>query len=515
MAKKILISFSVLLGVILAGVTLFLVAAEYSTDTLSPLEQAKSYETDGNYEQSEAIYRSIVTDYPGTDEAFQAQKNLALLCITARNYPAAVEEVDALITDFAKHTELPSAVYDIANHYWHSHSYGLARELYKYIADNIPDSNWAIVGQTWVASSDIWSTNYPEAHQEIDTLITDFAGHPGLAAAVYETANQFWYVGRYEDAQQVYQRVLETDPNSDLAIWSKAWVTGLDLVLGNSTSAQQIIDTVVAECAGHPDLDEMIYGIANGCWYVRKYDQAQQLYKYVADNIADSDLHVRATAWVAGSDLMLGNYVSAQEKINALIVDFPEHPDLPWTLNKMGWECGLSDQDPSAKYEHAKELYRIVIRRYPDSPEAKSAQLFVAIADVLLFADLGNDAVAEEAAMDRLIAHFKDYPDLPKEISRLEEKYYNKILATEQYSIENYVKPVTIWENVLERWPDFFYDDPDLYYFIACCYYQLAEYENAIDYYTIVLDNWPDHRAASGAQLLMEMCFEKLAAPAK
>jgi TolA-binding protein len=509
MAKKIAISFSVLFCVVLTGLTFFLIAAEYSTDTISPLEQAKAYEAEGDYEQAEAIYRSIVTDYPGTDEAFQAQKNLALLFIATRNYSTAQAEVDVLIADFAEHPELPAAVYDIANHYWQRHSYGQAGGLYKYIADNVPDSNWAIVGQTWVASSDIWLGKYDTAHKEIDVLITDFAEHPGLSGAVYETSNQFWYAGRYGDARLAYQRVIEIAPDSDPAIWARAWVTGLELILGNSTSAQEVIDTVIADCNGHPGLTEMIYGIANGCWYVKKHEQAQQLYKYIADNISDTDFTMRAQAWVAGADLILGNYAAGQEGIDALIAEFPEHPQLLWTLNKIGWECGLSDQDPSAKYEQAKSLYRIVIQHYPNDAEASIAQLYTAIADVLLFSDLGDNTAAEEA-IDSLITNFNDHPDFPKAISRVEEKFYNEILATEQHFSEDYIYPVMVWEKVTERFPDLFYDDPDLYYFIACCYYQLSEYENAIEYYSIVIDTWPDYRYALGAQRLTDVCFERL-----
>jgi len=381
-AKKIAISFSVVFAVVLVCLTFFLIAAEYSTDTISPLEQAKAYETEGNYEQAEAIYRSIVTDWPGTDEAFQAQKNLALLFIVTRNYPAAQAEVDALITDFAGHLDLAQTIYDIANSCWFAGNYHRARWLYKYIADNIPDSNWAIVGQTWVAGSDMKLGNYAAAQEEIDALITDFGGHPGLAAAVYETANQFWYAGRYEDAQQVYQRVLETDPNSDSAILAKAWVIGLDLALGNSTSVQQVIDKVLAECARYPDLGEMIYSIANGCWYVGKYEQARQLYKYIADNTPDSAFVMRAQAWVAGSDIRLGNYAAAQAGIDSLITDFGDHPDLPEAILEVGEEYSnqafqMQNEGRNAEAKDystkALTLWERIIREFAHSPTTVDA----------------------------------------------------------------------------------------------------------------------------------------------
>jgi TolA-binding protein len=446
MAKKIVISFSVVFCVVLLCLMFFLIAAEYSTDTAALLEEAKAYEAEGNYEQAEAIYRSIVTDYPGTDEAFQAQNNLALLFIVTRDYPAAQAEVDALIADFAEHPELPAAVYDIANHYWrrdkceqakqlykyipdnrpsselafkgrvwvtgcdfrlgnynaawegvgalvedfsgnqdlakmiyelanscwYAAKFEQARGLYKYVADNMPDSDFAVRAQAWVASSDMKLGNYEVAQEEIDALIADFAENPELTGVIYQLADEYWYAGRYEDAKRLYQYVLDREPNGELAIWARAWITGLELMLGNSVSAQEVIDTLIADCNGHPALAQMIYGIANGCWYVEKYEQAQELYKYIADNMPNSNRGMRARAWVAGCDIMLGNYTEAQEGIDALITDFPEHPELPLTVYKL---AGVYYD--VERYEDGKWLYQHIVDNWPDFEYARWAKFMI------------------------------------------------------------------------------------------------------------------------------------------
>ena len=125
-----------------------------------------------------------------------------------------------------------------------------------------------------------------------------------------------------------------------------------------------------------------------------------------------------------------------------------------------------------------------------------------------------NDA-AVQAAIDSLIAEFKGHPKLPRAISRIQEAYYIRILEAETWVEENYLYPIEAWEKTLSAIPDFFHPSPDLYYFIACCYYQLGEYEKAIEHYIIVLDKWPDHRHAFGAQRLIDTCFERLENPGK
>jgi len=429
MAKKIAISFSVVFAVVLAVIVFSLVGAAYSTDTAALLEEAKAYEAESNYGQAEAIYWSIVADYPGTDEAFQAQKNLAVLFITTGNYPAAQAEVDALIADFTGHQGLPQVIYDLANGWWYAAKFEESQKLFKYIVDNMPDSDLAIRAQGWVAGCDMKMGNYTAADQEIDALITDFADNPQLTGVIYKLAGQYWYSGRYEDSGRLYQSVLERDPESDLAVLAKGWITGLELILGDSISCQDFIETIKKDCAGQSQLvlGWILYFNGHGCWDVGKYKEARELYKYIVDNLPESNRFMRAKACAAGADLILGNYAAAQQAIDSLITDFNDHPDLPTA------------------------------------------------------------------------------------VSYIEEGYYIRILEAESPRSEDYYRePVEVWEKVTEKFPDFFYDDPDLYYFIACCYSKLGEYENAIAYYRKVGANWPNYYQAWGTLSLIESSYEGL-----
>ena len=434
MAKKIAISFSVVFAVVLAVIMFSLVGAAYSTDTAALLEEAKAYEAESNYVQAEVIYWSIVADYPGTDEAFQAQKNLAVLFITTGNYPAAQAEVDALIADFTGHQSLPQVIYDLSDSWWYAAKFEESQKLLKYIVDNVPDNNLAIQAQAWVVGCDMKMGNYTAANQEIDALMKDFADNPQLTSVIYKLAEEFWRAGRYEDPRWLYEYIVENHPYSDLAIkartwWAKGWITGLELILGNSTSAQQVIDVLVTDCAGQSQLvlGQILYDNANGCRHVRKYKEARELYKYIVDNLPESNRFMRAKACVAGADLILGNYAAAQQAIDSLITDFNDHPDLPTA------------------------------------------------------------------------------------VSYIEEGYYIRILEAESPRSEDYYRePVEVWEKVTEKFPDFFYDDPDLYYFIACCYSKLGEYENAIAYYRKVGANWPNYYQAWGTLSLIESSYKGL-----
>ncbi|GAG31772.1 unnamed protein product, partial [marine sediment metagenome] len=248
---------------------------ECFADVSAQLEQADAYMKDKNYEQAEAIYRDIVTNYPGTDEAFQAQKNLALLYIKTTRYPAARQEVDTLLTNFADHPELPGEVCNLAEQYWHRSRkrYEDAKSLYEYIAENHSDSDFAIWARTWAAGADILLLGNDAAAQAgIDALIRDFAEDPELAGVLWELGNINWRRKKYNWSRQLYQHTLERDPQGPLAIRAKARAAGSDILLGNDAAAQAGIDALIRDFAEDPGLAGVLLGLGNINWNHKKYN---------------------------------------------------------------------------------------------------------------------------------------------------------------------------------------------------------------------------------------------------
>ena len=86
----------------------------------------------GKNDQARTIYNKILTDYPGTDRALQAQKKLVFIDIEEGNDIAALATLDKLIADFKYHRELPDAIFTIGKEYYNKacqhESQGLADE---------------------------------------------------------------------------------------------------------------------------------------------------------------------------------------------------------------------------------------------------------------------------------------------------------------------------------------------------------------------------------------------------
>jgi len=640
MVKKILFTSLALFGLLFSTMPPACFA-----DAAAQLEQAETFKKDGNYEQAEAIYKTVVTDYAGSDYALEAQKNLAILYINWGKGPQAQAATDKLIADFAAHPDLPEVLSRVADEYQmrqrHEQAVKLyqyvvdrwpdfigsrghvimadiglgsdantqaaidnliadfndhpglrevlylvgdkyhgrqkrkqAIELYQYIVDRWPESDSALPAQIDVVISNLELGKYSEAQAATDKLIADFAGHPDLPEALYHLANEFQGRQRQEKAIELYQYIVDTWPESDRALPALMGVMISNLELGNDAEAEAATNKLVTDFAGHPDLPEALNEVANEYQGWQRHEQAIKLYQYIVDTWPESDRAVSAQMDVAISNIALGDDPNAQAAIDSLIADFNDHPGLPEALYHLA-----NQYQERRRYEKARQLYQYIVDNLPESeyvilsrggvimadiglgndanaqaaidsliadfndqqglPEAlnkvadqyhdrqryeQAGQLFQYIADncpepehvilsrgslIMLDIGLGNDTSAQ-AALDSLIADFNDHPALPAAISNIEGAYYIRILAAESWLRENYLHPVEIWEKVMTKFPDFFHSDPDLYYFIACCYYQLGEYEKAIEHYIIVLDNWPDHRHAFGAQRLIETCLGRL-----
>jgi len=119
------------------------------------------------------------------------------------------------------------------------------------------------------------------------------------------------------------------------------------------------------------------------------------------------------------------------------------------------------------------------------------------------------------AAVDRLIADFKDQPGLSEALWQAGQEYYNKAARKDRGGFEEqardyYRKAITLREKIIQELPS---SDltPQAYYTAAVIYSQeLKEYNKGIEYYQKVVDNWPDYKYAWHAQYFIGMYYEKL-----
>jgi len=429
MVKKILLISSVLFGLLFSTMP-----PECFADAAAQLEQAETYKNNEQYEQAEAIYKTVVTDYGGSNYALEAQKNLAILYIDWGKGPQAQAAYERLITDFSSHPALPGALYQVANKYQILQRHEQAIELYQYIVDNCPESDRAVPAQMDVVISNLELGNDAEAEAATDKLIADFAVHPDLPEALYGVADKYQDTQRHEQAIELFQYLADTCPESNAALPAQMDVVMSNLELGNDAEAEAALDKLIADFAAHPGLPDVLYHLANEYQGRQKHEQARQIYQYIADNRPESDMAAQAQMDVVISNLELGNDAEAEAATDKLIADFAVHPGLPEALNEVA-----SQYEERRRYEKARQLYQYIADNLPEEYVILSRGSLI-----MLDIGLGNEANAQ-AALDSLIADFSDNPLIARVIWDTAQVYRK---------LKKYEKANELYQHVINNWPE-------------------------------------------------------------
>jgi tetratricopeptide (TPR) repeat protein len=547
------------------------------------------YSKKGRYDQAAQaakIYQTIVTDYPGTENAFEAQAKLVNLDIVSGRWPQAQEAYQKLLTDFAGNENMPRAVRDIAYRYHIFKKYNEAIELYQYIIDTWPDSFYAMWSQMAVEVSKSGLGNDETAEANINKVLTDFAADERLPEAVRDVAYQYHMLEKYDKSVELYQYITDTWPDSFYAMWSQMGAAMSNIALGDDTAVEANIDKLLGDFAdGEYDSDvaKAVRDIAYQYHKFNKYTKAKQLYQKVIDTWPQSEYAMWSHMGAAASNVALGDDTAVQSNIDRLLADFAGDERLPEAFRDIAYQYHMLEKYDKAvelyqyitdtwpgsfyamwsqmgaamsnvalgdeealqsnidkllgfaggehdshiaqavrdvayqchkfgKYEKAKQLYQYILDNYPNSEHVRWAKTDLIKANIAL-----DDEPNINEAINELIAEYSDNPDLPEVLCIIGEEYCVKASELKNQGLETkareyFRKAISVWERVMNEFPD---SDavPRAYYCSGGCYeLELSEYEKAIEYYQKVLDNWPyfDYQRASYAQFGITRCYENL-----
>ena len=117
------------------------IAGQGCTPMSAKFQRAQTHQEKGQYEQPEQIYKQIIRDHPGTEDAFQAQKNLAILYVAWDKQPQAQATLQEF---FSEYEAITTAVTHVADACRKLEKHEKACEIYHYVVDNWPKDKHAM-----------------------------------------------------------------------------------------------------------------------------------------------------------------------------------------------------------------------------------------------------------------------------------------------------------------------------------------------------------------------------------
>lgn len=361
----------------------FVLTGPCFADVSTLLNQAETYKKNGQYEQAEAIYKKIVTDY-----AFKAQKNLAILYIAWDKQPQAQAALQELISNFSEHEAIATAVTHVADAYRKLERHEKACELYHYVVNNWPGDRIALSAQSSLAILFELSSDKAAADAAYERLLQVLPDYEVTAEDVYWIAKTFNWANLAARASGVHQYNVEHFPGEKHALWSQVEVIFHHIRSGLESASDTEVDRFLSIFAGHPALPRDVYNVAKEYDKAGRHRKALELYQYVIENRpADEDIYARMSASMAY--IGLADEANALAVTDGLISDFYDHSDLAGVVFHIGeqyYEKAFQAENEALEaqakenFEKALTVWEKIITDLPVSdPNTPKAYYFSAV----------------------------------------------------------------------------------------------------------------------------------------
>ncbi|MBN2019699.1 MAG: tetratricopeptide repeat protein [Sedimentisphaerales bacterium] len=460
----------------------------------------------------------------GQQANIQSAKTQALSFIESRKWSQAEAAVNKLITDFAGTTETADAIYEIAESYEIASRFEEAERHYGHIFSNSPETlsaDRSDLGIERVKVLDLIETkDFNSAGIAFDKLNADFKGHPDMAFTLYWVAERYERQSRFEEAKEVYQQAINDFPDDLYANKSQMGSARAEvkrLIMSQKfEQAKEALDEFINDFADNPDLAESLYWITERLKRFDRFEEAKRYYEQIVEDFPDTVWAEKSRFCIARADVMIHfmaqDYNEANEAIDKLIADFNDNPDLPEALY---W---LTERfERMSRFEEAKNYYQYIADNYPESTYAGYAKLGVSTIDVIsvIYAGDYNEA---DIALDKLIEDYNGSPRLAHCVFVIGEQYYN--LATgqglaqgkedESKKEEHFERTIAVLDRIINELPPFGEELAEAHFFTGSSYFELGNYNKAIEHLEITMALYPDYRFGWSAYNLIGECYQQL-----
>ena len=375
--------------------------ADFSKDPELPKalsDIADRYRWADKYEEAKTIYRQIIQDYPDSPIAADARFGLARMDVLSSiwlwKFDDAKAAFDKMVTDFSNHPDFPEELYWTARKYGWSEMHEEEKAIYQQVVEKYPDSPYAVKASLGAARANvqslILSKDYEGAQKAVDKMVVDFANNPYLHDALYWIAERDEWAGRCENAKSLYQQIIQNYPDSSSAGKAKFGLSRVNaqslIISGEYDSAEEAVDKLIADFAGHPDLPKAVMFIGEQCYKQGlaegkqglteqakiRYGKAAEIWENLQDKFPESSLIPEVCGWTGDCYIKLGKYEESIRCFQKVVDSYPEykHAGHAQYMVGRGYEelknTGVLEE--SIADTHIKDAYEKVVLNYPDCP---------------------------------------------------------------------------------------------------------------------------------------------------
>lgn len=381
-----------------------------AADVSAQFKQADGHRAEKEYSQAEAIYKAIVQDYPGSDEAFTAQRKLIILYMAWDKQAKAEAAYEQLVSEFGGREDLVRVLlWEIAGAFREAKEYESAKKVYECVLSRWPTHELALISQTGVIKCYLGLRDDANAAAALAELFKRFSGHEKMRSVVHDLAFEYRSMRKWAESRDLFRYFLEHWPDDEGAMKAQRLIVKASIRLGDDPNADVAIEKLIEQFEDKPGIVREMSEVANDWEESSRYEKAIPLYKYVVDTWPESEQAMGSQVSIAKSNIELGRDGAAKAAVDKLIADFSDNNDITDVIHEMADECL-----DAKKYEMARELYKLVVDKWPKDERAMWSQMSVALVSVAI-----EDEAGAEAAIEKVRSIYGGNEDAAKVIGPL------------------------------------------------------------------------------------------------
>jgi tetratricopeptide (TPR) repeat protein len=223
---------------------------------------------------------------------------------------------------------------------------------------------------------------------EVDNLIADYNSNPDLASTLVQTAGDYVWNRKYDEAQRLYQAVSDKQAMDSWGLKARlglARVNTLKLIGQKEyEEAYQRIDTLVTDFNREPELEVALFHIGQELFWQRQFGEAREIFDKAVEMFPDSSATREMKLWSAKTAccvLIYSRRATDAEIITAIdkmINDFADEAGLPWAVywvsKEYEWTKGTS-LSRVAWFNAPNSVYKQIMEKFSDTPYGQQAEL--------------------------------------------------------------------------------------------------------------------------------------------
>jgi len=346
--------------------------------------------------------------------------------------------------------------------------------------------------------------NDTAADAAIEQLIRDYSADSRAAEGVGQTAWAYRKLQRHDRARVLYQYVVDNWPDNERAIFSQRGVVLTSIALDDQQKADSATEKLLTNFSHDKRLPKAIFDIVGAYRGRGNHEKRRRLAQYIVDNYPGSGEAIWAQQRIIFACIALRDDPNTDAGIDALFSKFSSHKDIASAVYGTARKLNRKDD------ETARGLYQYIVERHASDRHAILAQ--VNLGQIKL---RSGDEPAAQAIFNKVLTDCADHPVLPQAVGLMAEGYWDQAPIYENAGLvaearNCYHKALAKWTLIIEQLPKNPYLTAWAHHFAGECHWYLGEYQEAIDYYQKLVDNWPEYEAASSALFAVGLGYQRL-----